>query len=57
MSEKIELTCTHAEFHTLLEAVDNNRKIVRVERAALVALLADHGALIRKFRADVGGIT
>lgn len=50
MSKLLELTCTQGQFEGLHEAIDATRessKLVKVNRLALVSLLADHAKLLR----------
>lgn len=55
---RVKLELPTARLNELHEAVNKSRKnaqTVAVPREALAALLRDHGALVREFRAEIGG--
>lgn len=60
MAKRIELVCTHEDFHNLHVLTDaslrKKKDVVRVPKLALAALLRDHSALIRLHNETVGGI-
>jgi len=60
IAKKLTLECSHDDFHAVHAALDGARKsaqAVKVPRAALAALLRDHGQMIAAFKDQIGGIT
>jgi hypothetical protein len=55
---KVRLNCTHEQYHSLSLASGNARdgsKVVKVDIAALAALIADHGKLIAFHNNEIEG--
>lgn len=55
---KLKLECTRDAFHSVSRSVDQTREsshTVKVPRAALAALLRDHGKLVSTFRNELEG--
>ena len=51
MEKLLQLTCTQGQYEGLHEAIDATRessKLVKVNRLALVSLLADHAKLLQR---------
>lgn len=56
---KLKLECSHEDFHSVTKAIDQTRdsaETVKVPRAALSALLRDHGKLITEFKNELEGV-
>lgn len=57
--QKLTLRCSHDDLHALADAVDKARKgseSIRVSKAALAALLLDHGKLVGLHRHELDGV-
>jgi len=57
--KSITLEMTHCQLHSLttdLEKVKSSSTTVKVDKAALQALILDHGRLVRHHRAENGGV-
>ena len=51
---KIHLECDEAAYHALcVEAAKDHKKRVNVDRAALAALIRDHGKVLANPRAEI----
>ena len=59
MTARIVLECSSADFDAVHEAVERprqNSETVKVPKAALAALLRDHGKLIRAHAHELDGV-
>lgn len=55
---KVTLRCTHEQYHGLSKACGDARDgsvVVKVDKKALEALIADHGNLVRLHRGELEG--